>query len=390
MGQKFFKQYSQAPPQRPQKRKRDEQSEIIKPISDILKSAQDLEFLEKKIMIECLETKNIFVLLGEVHPEYSKLLVQSKNVGDFLHELAKSVKNISSSTNIYLLTESQPTLFTMENIYWANIHNNLKTNQETENRTDFTKITYCDIREEFLLKKLALLSNTFQNNIEKKLYKNNQQFINDLVDIIRKCSEIIQVSKDIIETPQNIFNHSPFKEKNVQDETKIKVTELIQHQLNRQIGSNVYKNVLNNFISQYENIQPTYFINNDLLPDEQKILDTDNLDQIKDKLLRYAEAQKDLPTEILTKITLKNGKVVDTITYFIEKIAQYFTILYSVIMDAEIIRNIKNIEATETNTLTIVYTGSEHTKVYEGLFNVVGCQQLDITQEEPREKKIKL
>lgn len=321
-------------------------------------------FIEKSLILDCKEEQDIlYVLLGEVHPDVKKLESQAKDAAGLINAISQSIKDTNKNVSIFLLTE-RSTCGSEYSLYWNKIHEDLSSNL-------YSEIISCDTRNEFLVCKVVRMLSELTNYKDKN---NPSLYIDKFFDLIEKHKEIMSVTKDILDNPENIFSYPPLKDKNFDEQTKTKVINMINDTLNDIINKEkgqTYRAFLNDRINVVEELDISSFLS-DFVFDIVK-----NKDEtfVKEKLV-----------EILIGYRQKLGS--DIFSFFMENvfymktfdiIRTYVTKLYGVIMDAEVmyqIQTIKNSEKDKKLKVIMIYAGSEHINVYENnLFSELICNK---------------
>ena len=173
----------------------------------------------------------MYVLLGEVHPKVEKLEEQANQAAVFINTISQSIKDTNQNVSLYLLTE-RSTCGSDFTIYWNKIHEDLSSNL-------FSDIISCDTRNEFLVCKVVRMLSELKNFNDKN---NPSLYIDKFFDLIEKHKEIMSVTKDILDNPENIFSYPPLKDKNFDEQTKSKIKNMINNILNDIISHFVIKN----------------------------------------------------------------------------------------------------------------------------------------------------
>lgn len=335
-------------------------------------------FIEKSLMLDCKEEQDIlYVLLGEVHPKVEKLEEQANKAAVFINTISQSIKDTNQNVSLYLLTE-RSTCGSDFSIYWNHLHKDLSSNL-------YSEIISCDTRNEFLVCEATRLLNDLRkfNDIG-----NPNLYINKFFELIEKHKEIMSVTEDIIDNPENIFNYPPLKNKNFDEQTKTKIIKMITDNLNDIINKEKgqkYGDFLKEKIKIFKDLSVASFLS-DAFNEKFELVGDEDRTFIENMLVKQFIEYRD---------DYKLGSA--TFGFFVlevfhmetfDIIRTYVTKLYGVIMDAEVmyqIQTIKNSKKDKKLKVIMIYTGSEHIKVYENnLFNELICN------EEESNKKRKL
>lgn len=399
------------------------------------------EFIEKKTIIDCVDKKNVlYILIGEKHDEsiiakinkYMKentkppkvedlrRIIPSPKVTMLINNIANKIKQIDGSSNIFLLTEGTKSK-DLEHLYWNFLHSFFV-------ESLYSEIIKCDIREEFIKSEIIKLSNKLYSYND---YPNAKSFVTIWIEAIEKTITLTKISSEIIKKPIEIINYPPFIGKDFNEEMKTHIVDIIQKRISctlkkeidssgNVISSYEYKKFVNdNYLEKYKNVKISDFIQ-----DEAKVeLDINaysTRDEIIEKLsnkLQYKlneigslipegititippemkETIKNIKNEEMklfcnntwiqtTKyVKNKNGqriKIPSTkIEDYIEDSDDYLKLLYGVILDVEVILQMRRIENIPVNELKVIitFTGSKHTEAYEDLFDIVKCEPKNI------------
>jgi len=326
-------------------------------------------FIEKSLMLDCKEEQDIlYVLLGEVHPEVEKLEEQANQAAVFINTISQSIKDTNQNVSLYLLTE-RSTCGSDFSIYWNHLHKDLSSKL-------YSEIISCDTRNEFLVCEATRLLNNLRkfNDIS-----NPNLYINKFFELIEKHKEIMSVTEDIIDNPENIFNYPPLKNKNFDEQTKTKIIKMITDNLNDIINKEKgqkYGDFLKEKIKIFKDLSVASFLSDAFNEKFELVGDKDRTfveNMLVKQFIEYRDDYK------LGSATF--GFFVLEVFYMetFDIIRTYVTKLYGVIMDAEVmyqIQTIKNSEKDKKLKVIMIYAGSEHIKVYEeNLFSELICNE---------------
>ena len=286
--------------------------------------------------------------------EFKKTVLEQPTPVVLINKIFDKIQQNDKSSKIYLLTENANSEDSAHD-YWNFLHFYLEEKK-------YSEVLKCDIRRDFI--KFDII----QQHSYIEGTTNKDYFILITIQLLEKLIKITNMTDEIINDPTKILNYPPLSDKQLDEEMKIHISNIIRDKLSHKPYKNnpkTYMNYVKNFLDSYKNKKIIDFINDD-------------------KKIELNITENDTPTQIITKInnnsldinSAKDHFVINTVDEFVKDVDNYLTMLYGVILDIEVIIQMKRIENIPGDELKviIIYTGSMHTIVYEKLFNIVNCK----------------